>query len=84
MTADAGADGRAMTSLQATVKDLGARLVALETARAVLEGSNDAFAVDRAACGLAEMSDKIDADTPGKVPAYESDKLKERKLTAVE
>lgn len=39
MTADAGADGRAMLALQATVKDLGARLVQLETARAVLESA---------------------------------------------
>ena len=50
MSADAGADHRAMLALQATVKDLSARLVmlesrvhtcedALETARAVLESA---------------------------------------------
>lgn len=39
MTADTGADHRAMLALQATVKDLSARLVALETARDALEES---------------------------------------------
>lgn len=81
MSADAGADHRTMLALQATVKDLSARLVQLEAKVAGLSEP----ALNRAARGLAEFQDRIDAETPGKVPAYESDKLESRKrLTDVE
>ena len=52
MSADAGADGRAMETLQATVKDLSARLVHLEAKVAELSESP----MDRAHRGLAEAA----------------------------
>lgn len=51
MTADAGADQRTMEALQAKVKDLSARLVALEVRVDALEVSP----MDRAHAGLAKM-----------------------------
>ena len=68
--------------------DLGAVVAALSARVAMTEARLDALETpsqDRAAHGLAELADKIDADTPGKVPGYEMQKLEARKrLTAVE
>ena len=81
MSADAGADQRAMAALQATVKDLSARLVQLEVKVARLSEP----ALDRAARGLAEMADKIDAANPDRVPGNSVEQLEARKrLTDVE
>ena len=76
----AAKDKRATETLQATVKDLSARVTQLEARVNTCEP-----AIGRAHRGLAELTDKLDANTPGKVPAYESDKLEARaRLTAVE
>ena len=83
MSADAGADGRAMAALQAKVSDLGARLVQLEAKVDALE--NPESPVDRNARSLAEMSDKIDGENPERVPGNSVAELEARKrLTAVE
>ena len=83
MSADAGADHRAMLALQermdradaetaklqGQLKALGNRVVALE---------NPESDMDRAHQGLAEMADKVDAATPGKVPGHSVAELAKR------
>lgn len=51
-----------LVKVQGMLKALGGRVLALE---------NPTSEMDRAARGLAAFADKIDAATPGKVPAHE-------------
>lgn len=62
----ARADAEAV-KVQGMLKALGGRVLALE---------NPTSEMDRAARGLAAFADKIDAATPGKVPAHEVAKAK--------
>lgn len=59
--------------LGAKVADLSARLAMAESRLDTLE--NPENPADRNARSLAAFADKIDADTPGKVPGYELEKL---------
>lgn len=56
--------------LGAKVADLAARLAMAEARLHALENPEN-----RASRSLAELADRIDADTPGKVPSYETAKL---------
>ena len=61
--------------------DLGARVADLSARLAMAESTLDALEnpADRASRGLAALADRIDADTPGRVPGYETEKLEARK-----
>lgn len=64
--------------LGAAVADLSARLAMAESRLDALETNGLPSGRNRAARGLAEMADKIDSETPGKVPGYELQKLESR------
>ena len=76
--ADHGETDRAILTLQATVKDIAARLALVEARVDTLENPES-----DPARSLAALADRIDAATPGKVPGNEVEKLESRESVTV-
>ena len=80
--ANHGETDRAILALQATVKDLSARLAIAESRLDALE--NPESPLDRGRRGLAELQDKIDKDNPDRVPGNSVAELSRQRLTDVD